>query len=230
MLRDLRINRIFEGSSEIMRLFIAREAVDAHLTAAGEVIEPGLPAAQKARAAARAGGFYARWLPTLMAGEGQLPRAYGEFGPLAQHLRYVERASRKLARATFYGMARWQGKLERRQGFLGRLVDIGAELFAMSAVCVRAQMDATEGAGGRGRTGFALADAFCAQARLRCDELFGLLWKNTDSADAALAHQVLAGRYTWLEQGVIDPSIPGPWVAATPPGPSKQENVHRHIG
>jgi alkylation response protein AidB-like acyl-CoA dehydrogenase len=230
MLRDLRINRIFEGSSEIMRLFIAREAVDAHLTAAGEVIEPGLPAAQKARAAARAGGFYARWLPTLMAGEGQLPRAYGEFGPLAPHLRYVERASRKLARATFYGMARWQGKLERRQGFLGRLVDIGAELFAMSAVCVRAQMDAAEGAGGRGRTGFALADAFCAQARLRCDELFGLLWKNTDSADAALAHQVLAGRYTWLEQGVIDPSIPGPWVAATPPGPSKQENVHRHIG
>ncbi len=142
--RDLRINRIFEGSSEIMRLFIAREAVDAHLTAAGEVIEPGVPAAQKARAAARAGRFYARWLPTLVAGEGQMPRAYGEFGPLAQHLRYVERASRKLARETFYGMARWQGRLERRQGFLGRLIDIGAELFAMSAVCVRAQLDAAE--------------------------------------------------------------------------------------
>ena len=66
-----------------MRLFIAREAVDAHLTAAGEVIEPGLPAAQKARAAAKAGRFYARWLPTLVAGEGQMPRAYAEFGPLA---------------------------------------------------------------------------------------------------------------------------------------------------
>ena len=230
MLRDLRINRIFEGSSEIMRLFIAREAVDAHLSAAGEMIEPGLPAARKARAAAKASGFYARWLPTLVAGEGQMPRAYAEFGPLAQHLRYVERASRKLARATFYGMARWQGKLERRQGFLGRLVDVGAELFAMSAVCVRAQLDDAEGSGGRGHTGFELADAFCAQARMRCDELFGQLWKNTDSGDAALARQVLAGRYTWLEQGVMDPSIPGPWVAETPPGPSKQENVHRHIG
>ena len=142
----------------------------------------------------------------------------------------MERASRKLAREVFYGMARWQGRLERRQGFLGRLVDIGAELFAMSAVCVRAQMDADDVNGGRDKTGYELANAFCAQARLRCDELFGQLWKNTDSADAGLARQVLAGRYTWLEQGVIDPSIPGPWVAETPPGPSKQENVHRHIG
>ncbi len=231
LLRDLRINRIFEGSSEIMRLFIAREAVDAHLTAAGEMIKPGLPAAQRARAAAKAGGFYARWLPTLVTGEGQRPQAFSEFGPLAPHLRYVERASRKLARATFYGMARWQGGLERRQGFLGRLVDIGAELFAMSAVCVRAQMDAEDGAaGGRAETGFELAEAFCAQARVRCDELFGQLWKNTDSADTGLARRVMSGRYKWLEYGIIDPSIPGPWVAETVAGPSKHENVHRHIG
>jgi alkylation response protein AidB-like acyl-CoA dehydrogenase len=231
LLRDMRINRIFEGSSEIMRLFIAREAVDAHLAAAGELIEPGVPAGRKARAAAKAGGFYAKWLPTLVTGKGQQPRAYAEFGPLAGHLRYVERTSRKLARATFYGMARWQGKLERKQGFLGRIVDIGAELFAMSAACTRAQLDAADAAATeRGSTGFELAGAYCAQARLRCDELLRQLWANTDAADAALSRRVLAGRYTWLENGIIDPSTPGAWVAAAEPGPSKHDNVHRHAG
>jgi alkylation response protein AidB-like acyl-CoA dehydrogenase len=229
ILRDVRASRIGEGSSEILRLFIAREAVDAHLAAAGELIDPRLPTARRARAAVHAGGFYARWLPTLVAGKGQRPGAYHEFGRLAGHLRYVERASRKLARETFYGMARWQGRLERKQGFLGRIVDIGAELYAMSAICARAQMDAAAGTE-RGTVAYELADLFCDQARLRAEELFGQLWRNTDAADSALARHVLTGRYTWLEEGIIDPSIPGPWVAQAEPGPSKAENVHRHIG
>ena len=225
ILRDMRINRIFEGSTEIMHLLIAREAVDAHLQAAGDVIDPEVDLPGKARAAAKAGGFYARWLPQLVAGKGLVPTSYAEFGSLARHLRYVERASRRLARQTFYGMARWQGGLERRQGFLARVVDIGAELFAMSASCVRAQMLSADG----DATAVQLADVFCRQARLRVDRLFDALWRNTDSVDEALAKAVLEGRHTWFEADVLDPSEgTGPWIAE-PGATSGSPDVHRFV-
>jgi alkylation response protein AidB-like acyl-CoA dehydrogenase len=227
--RDLRINRIFEGSSEIMRLLIAREAVDAHLTAAGDLANPKADLRQKAKAAAGASGFYAKWLPQLVFGEGQLPTSYREFGRLATHLRYVERSARKLARNTFYGMARWQAALEQKQGFLGRIVDIGAELFAMSAACVRAEAERVADSA-RGEQAYELADAFCQQATLRAEALFDALWSNTDSSDAALADAVLEGRYTWLEDGILDQSEgTGPWIAAWEPGPSTEANVARRF-
>ncbi|GJN96338.1 putative acyl-CoA dehydrogenase FadE10 [Mycobacterium marinum] len=228
-LRDVRINRIFEGSSEIMRLLIAREAVDAHLTAAGDLAKPNTDLRKKAAAAVGASGFYAKWLPQLVFGEGQRPKAYHEFGPLAAHLRFIERSTRKLARNTFYGMARWQAKLEQKQGFLGRIVDIGAELFAMSAVCVRAEAQRVADPI-VGRQAYELAEAFCGQATLRVEALFHGLWTNTDVGDVRLTNDVLEGRYAWLEDGIIDPSEgTGPWIAYWEPGPSTQPNVARRF-
>ncbi|PZG93851.1 acyl-CoA dehydrogenase [Streptomyces sp. NTH33] len=232
MLRDLRINRIFEGSTEIMHLLIAREAVDAHLSVAGDLIDPDKSLSDKAKAGANAGVFYAKWLPKLVAGPGQLPRSYAEFHPpghrdLSPHLRYVERHARKLARSTFYAMSRWQGRMETKQGFLGRIVDIGAELFAMSAACVRAELLRTQG--DHGREAYQLADAFCHQSRIRVAELFDRLWTNTDDLDRKVVKGVLGGTYTWLEEGVIDPSDDGPWIADASPGEPRRENVHRPI-
>ncbi|KOG87365.1 acyl-CoA dehydrogenase family protein [Streptomyces varsoviensis] len=232
LLRDLRINRIFEGSTEIMHLLIAREAVDAHLSVAGDLIDPDTSLGDKGRAAAKAGAFYARWLPKLVAGPGQLPNSYAEFAPsghrdLSGHLRYTERAARKLARSTFYAMSRWQGRMETKQGFLGRIVDIGAELFAMSAACVRAELLRTQG--DHGAEAYQLADAFCEQSRVRVDELFGRLWTNTDDTDRKVVSGVMSGTYAWLESGVIDPSGDGPWIADATPGPTRTDNLHRPI-
>lgn len=205
LMRDMRINRIFEGSTEIMHLLIAREAVDQHLQVAGDLIEPDVVAARRARAAVQAAGFYSRWLPTLAVGEGLRPSAYDEFGILAPHLRFAERSSRKLARSTFYGMARWQGRLEHKQAFLGRLVDIGAELFAITAACVHARTLA-ERQPARAVDAPELAALFCGQAQRRVDRLFQDLWANDDAAGYAAAQRVLAGRYRWAESGVLDPA------------------------
>ncbi|BCW64816.1 acyl-CoA dehydrogenase family protein [Paenarthrobacter sp. TYUT067] len=228
LLRDLRINRIFEGSSEIMKLLIAREAVDAHLAAAGDLASADASLQDKARAAVGASGFYAKWLPKLVAGAGMDPRSYAEFGRLGKQLRFVERSSRRLARQTFYGMGRWQAKLEHKQAFLGRIVDIGAELFAMAACCSRAEM-LLRTHPEQGATAFELAEAYCEQARVRVDEYFDQLWRNTDDGDHDLSRKVLAGDYAWLEAGVLDQSEgTGPWIGDASPGASTKENLHRN--
>jgi alkylation response protein AidB-like acyl-CoA dehydrogenase len=204
-LRDMRINRIFEGSTEIMHLLIAREAVDQHLQVAGEILEGDGDLKEKARAALQAGRFYARWLPQLAVGEGQKPGAHEEFGELAGHLRFVERGSRKLARSTFYAMGRWQAKLEKRQAVLARIVDIGSELFAMSAAVVYASTIRQEQPE-RAAEAAELADLFCKQSRRRVGDLFRALWRNEDVENYALAQRLLGGRYAFLEEGFADPA------------------------
>jgi alkylation response protein AidB-like acyl-CoA dehydrogenase len=215
-MRDMRINRIFEGSTEIMHLLIAREAVDQHLEVAGDLLEGEGGLAEKARSAVGAGAFYAKWLPGLAFGEGQKPGSFEEFGPLAEHLRFAERNSRKLARSTFYAMSRWQAKLERKQAVLGRIVDIGAELFAISSAVVYAQTIRGEHPE-RAEEAVRLADAFCRQARRRVRSLFGALWANDDDSNYELAMQVLKGEHSWLEEGIADPSGDGPMIADQPP-------------
>jgi alkylation response protein AidB-like acyl-CoA dehydrogenase len=212
-MRDMRVNRIFEGSSEIMHLLIAREAVDTHLHAAGGLLMGDGDVKAKADAALKAGLFYGKWLPNLAVGKGQNPRSYEEFGPLASYLRYVERSSRKLARSTFYGMARWQARLEQKQSFLARIVDIGAELYAISATVVYADRLGHEHPE-RKKESIELAELFCAMAKRRADTLFNELWANDDDARYSAAQKVLDGRYRWLEEGIIDPAGDGPMIPA----------------
>ncbi len=199
-LRDMRINTIFEGSSEIMRLFIAREAVDRHFSIAGDLVNPRASAGAKIAALLKAGMFYAWWYPTRFLGWSRWPR-YSEFGSLARHMRYVERTSRRLARATFHTMVRFGPGLEKRQAVLGRVVDIGAELLVMTATVLHAK--ALEKGDGDSRGADALADAFCRQARRRISASFRSLFRNDDVATHNVARRYLDGEMEWLEDGVI---------------------------
>jgi alkylation response protein AidB-like acyl-CoA dehydrogenase len=211
LLRDMRINRVFEGATEIMHLLIAREAVDQHLAVAGDILDPQTGAGDKAKAAVEAGKFYASWLPKLVTGEGQKPRAFDEFGPNAKHVRYVERHSRKLARSTFGLMGRHQASLEQKGALLGRVVDIGAELFAIAAACAYAQTIKREQPE-RAAEADELADLFCSQARRRADRLFSELFSNDDAAQYKTAQKVLEGRYRFFEADVLDPAGDGPML------------------
>ncbi len=200
MMRDARINLIFEGSSEIMRLFIAREAVDTHMKVAGDLINPKIPAGKKVGALVKAGLFYAWWYPALWLGWGRCPR-YAEFGRLAGHMRFVNRSARRLGRTVFHSMVRFGPKLEKRQAILGRLVDIGAELLAISASCARAQAMVAKNQGDQSPV--ELADVFSRHARRRVRAAFRAIWSNEDVRTYRVAQRQVAGDYTWLEQGIV---------------------------
>jgi alkylation response protein AidB-like acyl-CoA dehydrogenase len=200
MMRDYRINLIFEGSSEIMRLFIAREAVDTHLKLAGDLIDPKAPMAKKIQALLRSGAYYAYWYPKLWLSSTVVPR-YGEFGALAPHIRFVARSCRRLARTLFHCMVRFGPKLEKRQAVLGRLVEIGAELLAITAACSRALAMAKKDPSNPGPV--QLADLFSRHARRRVEERFVAVFENDDVATYQVARQVLRGEHSWLETGMV---------------------------
>ena len=203
ILRDCRINLIFEGSSEVMHLFMAREAVDKHLQVAGAMIDPKNGFREKLAALPKILAFYGRWYPPLwLRGLGSAGR-YSDFGPLAPHLRFVERSARKLARASFHGMVIYQAKMERKQGFLFRTVDVVTELFAMTAAISRARA-LVDRRSVQADQALELADLFCRNARRKVRRLFQDLWSNDDASKNGVASRVMNGSYAWLEEGRLD--------------------------
>jgi alkylation response protein AidB-like acyl-CoA dehydrogenase len=205
-MRDFRINLIFEGSSEIMRLFIAREAVDHHFKTAFALVDKDSSGKEKFAALGRVAKFYPGWYLSRWLGRGAVPGTFGEFGSLAKHLRWAERHTRHLGRMLFHAMVRFGPKLERRQMVLFRGVDIGADLFAMTAACVRARMLAQGG----NREAIELADLFCREARQRIRTNFARFYGKHDGAIYRVSQHVLAGQHAWLEEGIVGLLTDGP--------------------
>jgi alkylation response protein AidB-like acyl-CoA dehydrogenase len=203
IMRDMRINRIFEGTSEIQHLFIAREAVDPHMKRGYKILLPETPTAEKVSAAAKAGAFYATWYPTKYMGWSRFPK-HGDFGRLSTHMGYIERQSRHVARSIFHAMMRFQAKLERKQMVLFRIVDIGTDLFAMSATISYAAMLAKKG----NQNALELADLFCREARTRIDQNFRVLFDNHDELAYKVVQKMMKGEYEWLEGQLVQPVVP----------------------
>ncbi|MCB9676152.1 MAG: acyl-CoA dehydrogenase family protein [Alphaproteobacteria bacterium] len=198
MMRDSRINRIFEGSSEIMHLFMAREMLDKHLQVAKTLVDdPKATTGDKIKALPGVLAFYARWYPKLW---WSLPTffRYGQYGELGKHLRYAEHAARRLARTMFHGMVRYQAGMAKKQAFMFRTVDIAMEIAVMTAAVVRTHHLQKSGAP-HASEALALTDQHCRNATALIEERFHALWNNDDAAKYATGRAVLEGRHAWME-------------------------------
>src|SRR3989440_4061878 len=199
-LRDCRINMIFEGSSEIMRLFIAREALDPHLKVGGAIFNTQLPMSDRLKAVFTSGKFYAGWYPKQW-----LPGSAGELKGLHDNLRsqvhYAGRTSKRLARGLFHAMARFGPKLDREQLLLSRFVGIATELFAISAVCSFAQYKIDRGE--PADEILSVANYFCRSAKMRIDHHFAGTSLNADRAGYDLTQELLGGKHADLGTGIV---------------------------
>jgi alkylation response protein AidB-like acyl-CoA dehydrogenase len=199
-LRDCRVNTIFEGSSEIMRLFIAREALDPHLKVGGAIFNTQLPMSERAKAVFTSGKFYAGWYPRqwLPGGVGKIDNLHSD---LAAHVNYAARTSKKLARGLFHAMARFGPKLDREQLLLSRFVGIATELFAISATCSFAQSKLDRGE--NTDEILSVANYFCRSSRSRIDNHFAGTARNVDRRGYELTQELLAGKHEPLRRGMV---------------------------
>jgi hypothetical protein len=199
-LRDCRINTIFEGSSEIMRLFIAREALDPHLKVGGAIFNTTLPMSERLKAVFTSGKFYAGWYPRqwFSSGAGKIDNLHRD---LQKHVDYSARTSKKLARGLFHAMARFGPKLDREQLLLSRFVGIATELFAISTTCSFAQYKIDHGESAD--EVLSVANYFCKSARARIDGYFAGARRNVDKRGYQLTQELLAGKHATLREGIV---------------------------
>src|SRR5438270_1300636 len=199
-LRDCRINTIFEGSSEIMRLFVAREALDPHLKVGGAIFNTQLSTSERLKAVFTSGKFYAAWYPKqwLPGSAGELKGVHDD---LRAHVQYAARTSKRLARGLFHAMTRFGPKLDREQLLLSRFVGIATELFAISATCSFAQHKIDRGE--RADEVLSVANYFCRSAKIRIDHHFAGTARNADRAGYDLTQELLAGKHADLGKGIV---------------------------
>jgi alkylation response protein AidB-like acyl-CoA dehydrogenase len=199
-LRDCRINLIFEGSSEIMRLFIAREALDPHLKVGGAIFNTQLPMSERAKAVFSSGKFYAGWYPRqwLRGDAGKIDNLHET--TLRGHVNYAARTSKRLARGLFHAMARYGPRLDREQLLLSRFVGIATELFAISATCSFAQDKIDKGE--PREEVLSVANYFCCSAKMRIDHYFAGTHRNADKRGYQLVQDLLAGKHESFRDGI----------------------------
>jgi len=198
-MRDCRINTILEGSTEIMKLFLTREAVDPHLKKILPLIKGEVKGNARYTYIAKLMWHYSKWYLGQIF-KSWTTSSYPQLRDLDKHYKFIEKNSHKLARSIFYYMALYQQKLERKQNLLGRLIDVGTDLFVMAATCSYAISQARAL---NDDSPIELADYFCQGARRRVQENFKALTDNDDKRRNHLGKRVIEKDYRWFEEGIM---------------------------
>lgn len=198
-MRDCRVNMILEGSTEIMKLFLAREAIDPHFKLAKPFLNSKSTFKEKLSSFFEMSKFYSLWYPKQKL-HWFTGSSYKDLGKLDKYFRNIEHYSHRMSSELFKSMVKYRQKLEHKQLLLGRLMDIGTDLFVMAATCSYAV--ALNKQGENGESPLELADYFCQLAQRRIDANFSALHDNDDKQTDKLAENIINKKFRWLEKGI----------------------------
>ncbi|MCG8700041.1 MAG: hypothetical protein MI922_18440, partial [Bacteroidales bacterium] len=202
MMRDIRINRIIEGSSEIMRLFIAREALDPHVKLVMNLLK-SKSLNKKLKAGLKMLSFYVKWYPSLWLPSFRTIQTGSLSSRNKKHLRFIRRTSRVMARSLFHKVMAYQMRLQDEQIILAHFVDIATLLFAMGASLARTEKALYKS--GNPHELQELTDLFCKETRKEIKQHFKSLKTDNRNGIARISKNMLAGKYSWMENGILTP-------------------------
>lgn len=198
MLRDARINLVWEGTSEILRIWMAREALAPY-------IEQGLAFLQGSSSDKIAAPLYYARIAVRSCLHCSTPlspsAAFGK--EYAQWVRFIESSSRSLTRSTLVATARHRQRLHNKQLLLQELVNDSLWLFPMAATLWYASQPEM-----RTKPGICeLATYFCREMADRLDPTSSSTKRNRrqtkDTIVYHLSKTIMRGEYAWLEEGII---------------------------
>ncbi len=165
-LRDARINRIFEGANEILRLYVGLNGIQA-------------PAAQLQEVAEALKSPLQHWERVAEYAATRLKTALGRrerfsvtlHARLQPHARYVEKHASELAQYTERAITRHKRGIIQRQMVVERLADMASELYARTATISRTQRLIEQQGEDACERELALCDLFCVTSGRRFRDL-----------------------------------------------------------
>ena len=160
-LRDARINRIFEGANDVLRLFIALSGIKEpgeRLQALGTALRAPL------RNLGMVTGYAAKRVRSAVRKDRIAVEVHES---LREHVRYFEKHVAELARTTEAMVVRHRQQIIDRQLVLERLANMTIEMYATACVIARTQaMIDAKGADGAAQE-VGLCDLFCVESGRR---------------------------------------------------------------
>jgi hypothetical protein len=198
MLRDARINLVWEGTSEILRIWMAREALSPY-------IEQGLAFLQGSSSDKIAAPLYYARMAVRSCLHCSTPlstsAAFGK--EYAQWVRFIESSSRSLTRSTLVATARHRQGLHNKQLLLQELVNDSLWLFSMAATLWYVSQSEMRAKPGIRK----LATYFCQEMADRLDPPSSsakrIRGHTKDTIVYHLSKTIMNGEYAWLEEGII---------------------------